>query len=151
MSRWRWADKKLKDYAARIVQHGEDPDEMPRNDARVRRDFWPKLKRVARHIPFVEDLLAAYFCAMDSSTPARVKGILLAAIAYFILPLDVIPDFILGLGFSDDATVLMTAIMTVRAHISEAHRKKAREALRDLPPLDDGEGKIIEGEIIAEN
>jgi uncharacterized membrane protein YkvA (DUF1232 family) len=47
-------------------------------EQRVRRDFWGKLKRVAGHVPFVEDLVAAYYCAMDPATPMRVRGMLLA-------------------------------------------------------------------------
>jgi len=42
-----------------------------------------------------------------------------------------IPDFILGLGFTDDIAVLTAAITTVRAHITPAHRMAAREAIAD--------------------
>ena len=65
------------------------------------------------------------------NTPLRAKGILLAALAYFVLPTDVIPDMIFGLGFTDDAAVLMAAITAVRAHITPAHRAAAREALSE--------------------
>ena len=50
----------------------------------IRRDFWTTLKRFAGQVPFVEDLVAAYYCALDPATPMRVRGILLAALAYFI-------------------------------------------------------------------
>src|SRR5712692_6190408 len=72
-------------------------------ERKVRRDFWAKLKRFAGHVPFVEDIVAAYYCALDPATPMRVRGMLLAALAYFILPFDLIPDLIAGLGFADDA------------------------------------------------
>ena len=72
----------------------------------VRRDFWAKLKRFAGQVPFVEDLVAAYYCALDPATPMRVRGMLLAALAYFILPFDLVPDMIAGLGFADDAALL---------------------------------------------
>src|SRR3954454_24171691 len=52
----------------------------------VRRRFWSKLKRVAAQLPFVEDLLAAYYCAFDRETPRHVQAALLVATAYFILP-----------------------------------------------------------------
>src|SRR4029450_5055755 len=67
-------------------------------ERKVRRDFWSKLKRFAGMVPFVEDLVAAYYCALDPATPMRVRGMLLAALAYFILPVDLIPDMIAGLG-----------------------------------------------------
>jgi uncharacterized membrane protein YkvA (DUF1232 family) len=65
------------------------------NEAAIARDFWPKLKRSLARIPFAEDVLAAFYCAFDPATPLKVKGILLAALAYFIMPIDVIPDVLL--------------------------------------------------------
>ncbi len=97
----------------------------------VREKFWRTAKKAARRIPFMEDVVAAYYCAMDRNTPLRAKGILLAALGYFILPTDTIPDFILGLGFTDDIAVLTAAITAVRAHITPAHRLAAREAIAE--------------------
>ena len=64
-------------------------------------------------------------------TPHAVRAILLAALAYFILPFDIIPDFIAGLGYTDDATILLAAIGMVRAHITPVHREAARRALAE--------------------
>ena len=98
-------------------------------ERKVRRDFWAKLKRFAGNIPFVEDLVAAYYCALDPSTPMRVRGMLLAAIAYFILPFDIIPDMIAGLGFADDAALLTAVVGLVATHITPTHRAAAARAL----------------------
>ena len=76
-------------------------------------------------------MVAAYFCALDPATPQKVRGVLLAALAYFVLPLDAVPDFIAGLGFTDDVTVLIAAISMVGAHITPVHREAARAALAD--------------------
>ena len=65
-------------------------------EKRVRNDFWSKIRRLAGKLPFVEDIVAAYYCALDPATPLRVRGMLLAAIAYFILPFDFVPDIIAG-------------------------------------------------------
>ena len=70
------------------------------------RRFWRKVGRVAARVPFVEDLLAAYFCAIDRNTPTYVRGVLLGAVAYFVLPADMIPDLLAPLGFTDDASVI---------------------------------------------
>lgn len=102
------------------------------DESKVRRDFLPKLKRVLAQVPFAEDLLSAWFCATDSQTPLKVRGTLLGALAYFILPFDVIPDFIVGLGFTDDMAVLFTAVSLVRTHMTPAHRAKAQETLHIL-------------------
>ena len=49
-------------------------DGVSRDEARVRRGFWDKARRVARKLPFAEDLLAAYYCAFDRQTPAAGEG-----------------------------------------------------------------------------
>jgi uncharacterized membrane protein YkvA (DUF1232 family) len=103
-------------------------------ERKVRRDFWAKLRRFAGQVPFVEDLVAAYYCALDPATPMRVRGMLLAALAYFILPFDLIPDFIAGLGFADDAALLTAVVALVGAHITDTHRAAAARALdKELP------------------
>ena len=98
----------------------------------VRSSFFSTLKRSLRFIPFVEDLVASYHCAMDPKTPLASRGILLAALAYFVLPFDIVPDFILGLGFTDDIAVLWAAFRTVSQNITPEHYEKARETLGDL-------------------
>lgn len=100
-------------------------------EERVRADFWTTAKRAARHIPFMEELVAAYYCALDSKTPFRVRATAFGALAYFVLPVDAIPDFIFGLGFGDDIAVLTAAITSIRGHITPAHRAAARAALDD--------------------
>ena len=87
---------------------------------------------MAASIPFTEDLLAAYYCAFDRDTPLPVKATLLGALAYFVLPLDAIPDVLPVIGFTDDAAVLATAIKLVASHIRPAHREAARNALAKL-------------------
>ncbi|RMF00338.1 MAG: DUF1232 domain-containing protein, partial [Alphaproteobacteria bacterium] len=99
-------------------------------EAHVRTAFWKKMARFAGRIPFAEDAVAAYYCALDPHTPARVRATLLAALAYFILPLDGIPDFLLGLGFSDDAAVLAAAVSMVARHITPLHRAAAARILQ---------------------
>ncbi len=115
------------------------PETVERNEKIVAEGFWPKLRRLMGKLPFAEDLVAAYFCAMDPKTPWQVRAILLAALAYFVVPLDFIPDFLAGLGFVDDAGVLMTAVKMVADNITEEHRAKAREVLaqEDIVDPDD--------------
>lgn len=107
---------------------------MGENEASVRKDFWRKIRRAAGQVPMVEDLVTAYYCALDRRTPGRVRAILLAALAYFIMPFDVVPDVIYGLGYTDDVTVLLAALNLVSAHIKPEHRRAAAGALdRDSP------------------
>lgn len=102
-----------------------------RRETQVRRDFWATAKRAARQIPFMDEVAAAYFCAIDPKTPLRPKGVMLAALAYFVLPFDAIPDFLIGFGYSDDLAVLTAAIASIRTHIKPEHRAKAAAALAD--------------------
>jgi uncharacterized membrane protein YkvA (DUF1232 family) len=95
----------------------------------VRSQFWPKLQQNLARIPFADDALAAWYCATDAKTPLKVKATLFGALAYFILPFDVIPDVILGLGFTDDLAVLMTALTLVKSNITPAHQERARQTL----------------------
>ena len=104
-------------------------EEAQRNEATVRSGFWRKLGRLAAHIPFAEDLLTAYYCAFDRSTPHHVRAALLGALAYFVLPFDVIPDMLPVLGLSDDAAVLAGALKLVWNHIQPQHRDAAHDAL----------------------
>ena len=105
---------------------------MVENEQELQRDFWRKLKSAAADLPFAEDLLAAYYCAFDRQTPLHVKAVLLGAIAYFILPTDLIPDYIPVIGFVDDAAVLAGAIKIVSSHITPDHREAARRTLKRL-------------------
>jgi uncharacterized membrane protein YkvA (DUF1232 family) len=110
------------------------PATIARNERIVTEGFWKKLLKVAGKLPFAEDAAAAYFCAVDPHTPSKVKAILLAALAYFVMPFDVVPDFIAGLGFTDDAAVLAMAITLVAGQIKDRHRRSARTALHIPEP-----------------
>jgi uncharacterized membrane protein YkvA (DUF1232 family) len=106
-----------------------------KHERKVRRDFWAKLKRVAGSLPLVEDVVAAYYCALDPATPIRVRGMLLATLAYFIMPMDIVPDIFLGLGYADDVALLTAVIGMVTASITPTHRAAAARALgKDLQP-----------------
>ena len=105
-------------------------DRLAQDSESVRRRFWTKFKKVMASLPFAEDLLAAYYCAFDRQTPRHVQASLLAAIAYFVLPFDFVPDMLPILGFTDDAAVLATAIRMVASHITPEHREAARAALK---------------------
>ncbi len=112
-------------------------ERLAKDPARVRKEFWRKLKRVVVQLPFAEDLLAAYYCAFDRQTPRHVQVALLGAIAYFILPFDFVPDMLPVLGFTDDAAVLATAIRMVASNIRPEHRDAARAALERGTAEDD--------------
>lgn len=101
------------------------PVVIRRNERLTRRRFWPKVKRFMLTLPFVDDLMSVYFCAMDRRTPAKVRAVMLGALAYFVVPTDLLPDMLLSVGFTDDATVLATAMALVGSHVKDHHRAKS--------------------------
>ncbi|GIL01500.1 MAG: hypothetical protein BroJett030_13990 [Alphaproteobacteria bacterium] len=102
-----------------------------RRERRVRSGFWRTVRLAARRIPFMEDVVASYYCALDPRTPARTRAVLIGALAYFVLPTDFVPDFIAGFGFTDDIAVLTAALAAVRGALNDAHYSAARRALAD--------------------
>lgn len=128
--------------AAEIINtvKGEDgvylPKSIQRNERKAR-GVIPKLLRFAGQIPFADDLAAAYFAARDPLTPIKAKAVLFAAGAYFVMPVDMVPDVLAGLGFTDDATVLATALAVVGMHVKDRHRALARKVLRLPEPVRD--------------
>jgi uncharacterized membrane protein YkvA (DUF1232 family) len=121
------------------IKYGEilmpgDPDTQEKQQAKVDARFWPVFRRAVKSVPFGEDVVAAYYCVRDPETPTRVRGILLAAFAYFVAPIDVVPDFIALIGFTDDLAVLTMAISSVRKYMKPEHYQKARDALAEEKP-----------------
>ena len=108
-------------------------EDEARNAEVVDAGFWQKVRHFAGRLPFADTLVAAWFCARDPETPPKVRAMLLAALAYFVTPIDMIPDVLLHLGFTDDAAVLAAVVSMVSTHIKPRHRTEARKAL-GLPP-----------------
>ncbi|OPA73304.1 hypothetical protein BVG16_29305 [Paenibacillus selenitireducens] len=99
------------------------------NEELVTKNFWTKTKKFAGKIPFTKDAIAMYYCAVDAQTPLWAKGIAFGALAYFISPLDAIPDALIGLGFTDDAAVIVAGIKAISGQITDEHRGKAETFL----------------------
>ena len=86
-------------------------------------------KKITLHIKQLStdiiDLVATfYFAILDSDTPLWAKAVIFSAIAYFISPLDVVPDF-LPTGYADDIAVLLSALSSVSKHIKDSHKQSA--------------------------
>ncbi len=110
------------------------------NEERVRKGFWPKIARTASKIPFAADALSVWFCARDPATPPAAKGMMLAALAYFVLPADAIPDVLAAVGFTDDAAVFAALLALVGRNVKPRHKASAQAFLdrmaepSDAPP-----------------
>jgi uncharacterized membrane protein YkvA (DUF1232 family) len=91
--------------------------------------FWDKLgkfgKSVGREI--IEKVLTMYYALQDKDTPLWAKTVLVAALGYFVCPIDAIPDVIPGAGYADDAGAIAVALGTVAVHIKSEHKQRARQ------------------------
>ena len=72
----------------------------------------------------------------DPRTPIGLKGMLAAALAYVVLPIDLIPDVIPILGQADDLTVLLLVldmfIQNAPAEVRAEHAARASNGTADL-------------------
>ena len=75
-------------------------------------------------------VLLLYYMLDSPTIGAWDKAIIYGALGYFILPIDIIPDFIPVLGFTDDIAVLLWALHRVSSNVNEELKEKAKEKLR---------------------
>lgn len=108
------------------------PSVVKINEARVAKGFWPKIQRTAARIPFADQALAAWYAARDPQTPMAAKGMIFAGLAYFVMPVDAIPDIFAGIGYTDDAAVIAALLALVGANIKRRHRDQAEDAVQRL-------------------
>jgi uncharacterized membrane protein YkvA (DUF1232 family) len=92
------------------------------------------LLHTAGRVPFAEDLGAAYYCVIDPATPARVRALLLAVLAYFVLPFDIVPTVFIALGLASDAAVLAAGVRLITKHLKPHHYAQARATLGIAEP-----------------
>lgn len=108
------------------------PQTVRVNEERVREGFLPKIRKVAAKVPFAADALSIWWAARDPETPMAAKGMMLAALAYFVLPTDAIPDILPALGFTDDAAVFAALMAILGKTLKPRHKDAAQAFLQRL-------------------
>jgi uncharacterized membrane protein YkvA (DUF1232 family) len=93
-------------------------------------NFLNNIRRLIGKVPFLRDAVAMYFCMMDRGTPAWAKAVIMSALAYFLLPMDAIPDMTPIVGFGDDAGAIATAMKKVSDWMTRGHYQRADEFFR---------------------
>ena len=95
-------------------------------------DFWDKLTRFARSAgkEVIYRALQLYYAAQDPTTPRWAKTVIFGALAYFVSPVDLVPDIMPVVGYTDDLGVLAAALATVAFYVSDETRRKAQDRLR---------------------
>ncbi|WP_084710721.1 YkvA family protein [Ornithinibacillus californiensis] len=94
--------------------------------------FWEKLGKFAKKAgsSVVYVVLILYYTLQKPEIPMKVKATIVGALGYFILPIDLIPDVALGVGFIDDLGVLTAALLQVAVHVDDEVKAKAKEKLQ---------------------
>ena len=94
--------------------------------------FWDKIKKFSGKAgkSIIKKVLVLFYSAIDKDTPTWAKGVIYAALWYFILPLDGIPDIMPLFGFSDDLVAIVSAMTMIHAHIKPTHIEVADEKIK---------------------
>ena len=114
--------------------------------------FGGKLKRVAKAagMKVVYPALLLQYMMKSNEVSLKTKLIISAALGYFILPIDFIPDFAPLIGFTDDLGVLLLILGKLASSVTPDIKKKAREHLhRWFGETDDDELDKFEMEFAA--
>ncbi|NGZ74912.1 DUF1232 domain-containing protein [Saccharibacillus sp. VR-M41] len=90
--------------------------------------FWDKIKKFGKKagVKVVYAALLLFYTLKDADVPPWAKSVIIGALAYFIAPIDLIPDFIPVAGYTDDFGTLLAAVAVVAKHIDDGTRAKAR-------------------------
>ncbi len=96
--------------------------------------FWTKVFNSfhKKRISILETVLALYYSYKDDETPKWAKRVIVGALGYWIFPLDVLPDFLPGIGYSDDIATIFAAISVIALHIKSSHKTRAKEKIKSF-------------------
>ena len=98
------------------------------------RRFWKTVRRYASKWgdALLRQVVTLYYVMRDPKTPARSKAVIGGALAYLVLPADLIPDLLPMVGWTDDAAAIAWAALEVVNSIKDEHRAKAAETISRL-------------------
>ncbi len=96
--------------------------------------FWDKIKAFARKagIKLIYLALLLFYTLQSGNLSLKDKAIIYGALGYFILPIDLIPDWIPVIGLSDDFGTLMYAYKRIKENITDEIREKAEIKLMEI-------------------
>jgi len=108
--------------------------------------FWNKVASVAKKagIKVIYAALLLYYVLEDPKVSTFDKAKIYGALGYFILPIDLIPDFIPVIGYTDDLAALIWAVHSVWTNITPEMKARAQKQLHewfgdfDSDTLDEG-------------
>jgi len=87
-------------------------------------------KKAGRTI--LEQAFTLYYVLKKSGVPMTAKGMIMGALAYLVMPVDLIPDMIPVIGLTDDAAAIALAISQLRSYIDPAVEQQAGEKVKEI-------------------
>jgi len=108
-------------------------------------EFWSKLKKFARKAgsKLTYIALMLFYTLKKPSTPKWAKAAIAGAIAYFIIPIDAVADFLPVVGLTDDLGVLTAALFSVAAYVDDEVKEEAKEKLYQWFGEEEEEGEHL--------
>jgi len=96
--------------------------------------FWKKVKRIARKSgrTVLRPVLLLYYLMQDSNVSIKDKAYIIGALGYFVLPIDVLPDFIVGLGFTDDLAIVGLLLKHLQNCITPEIEERVNQKINEL-------------------
>ncbi len=96
--------------------------------------FWDKVKDVLKSAGrvLIYKALQLYYVMKKPGCPAYIKAAIVAALGYFILPIDLVPDVIPVVGFSDDLAAIGAALVMAQAYVDDEVKELAKKTLDDI-------------------
>ena len=93
--------------------------------------FWEKMKEVAKKVGLkvTSYALILYYVLEKDEVPLKDKIIITGALGYFILPIDLIPDFIPIAGYTDDVAGMLFAIKKCMNYVDDEIKEKVSAKL----------------------
>lgn len=91
--------------------------------------------------------LILFYLLKDKDVPTASKIMIMAALAYFVFPLDTIPDITPIIGYSDDLSILYVTVSQLVKYISSDILNQVKERITDwfgtIEEIDHQEKKIL--------
>lgn len=84
------------------------------------------VQHIKHKLSFLPRAWMLFFCLRDADTPKTVKVLLMGALAYLMVPWDVLPDTVPVIGWLDDVAVIAWTVRFAGTYIKPEHREKAR-------------------------
>jgi hypothetical protein len=97
-------------------------------------ELWEKIrKNIAKiGVKVIYQALLLFYVAQSPNCPAKVKAGIIGALGYLISPLDLVPDIMMGIGYTDDAAMIAAALAIAQVYITDEIRAQARAKIADL-------------------